>query len=178
MLAPEGSLSLAQEHLRVMLADAPVFRAWCAAADQAEALAHVYHEGLPAPPDGVEYSRDELESLRPYAVVFTAERAGFELLLSGIGETWDYNASGRLILRLRENCPEGFGDEPTSEAGLRWKNTLGGIMQDLAELSGGEGYLHVQRVRLEDGPYWPHPNLIPSEGLWLGADLSIEWRGI
>jgi hypothetical protein len=177
MTTPAGCLSLAQENLRVTLADAAAFRTWCGAADRAAALLRIYHEGLPAPQTGDTFTREELQQYRPYAVVFTQEQAGLTKTLDSIGTHYQFAAQGRLKVRLYQNCPAGFRDQPTSDANLEWKNTVGAIIDDLCELAGQPGYLSFDEIRIDAGPYWSHPQLVPAEGIWQGVELGMAWRG-
>jgi hypothetical protein len=174
MTTPAGSLSLAQDHLRTMLADAAAFRTWCSAADQAAALAKIFHEGLPKPANGETHTRAELENYRPYAVIFTDDQNGFSRNLDAEGS---FEASGRLKLRLYQTADDDAGDEPTSDANLRFKNAVGAILDDLCAAVATAGYLAFERIRVDAGPYWAHPKLVPDQGVWQGVEIGIDWRG-
>jgi len=178
MTTPAGCLSLAEENLRLTLADATAFRTWCGAADQAAALARIYREGLPAPQHGDNYTAEELSLYRPYAVVFTLEQAGLTKTLDSISAHYEFAAQGRLKLRLYQNCPGGFNDQPTSDANIQWKNSIGQIIDGLCDLAGQAGYLACSEIRVDAGPYWAHPKKVPVEGLWQGVELGIAWRGV
>jgi|GEM_PF-1789324 len=176
MTEPAGCISLAQHYLRQMLANCAAVRTWLGVDDEEGALARIHHEGLPKPADNaVEHTRAELIAYRPYAVVFTAESGGLTLNHDAGGAAFEFAESGRLTVRLYQNCPDEYGDEPSSDANLQFKNSVGLIMDGLAALSGTAGYLAFDRLGLADGPYWGHPDLVPGQGVWQGAELSIEW---
>jgi hypothetical protein len=178
MTAPSGSISLAQRNIELSLADSAAFRTWCGAADQAAALTHIHLEGLPQPADGKKtYALSELRAYRPYAIVTTETKQGYRIERDSFGDHADYKASGRLNVELRQDCPEPLGDEPSSEANLIFRNFCGALIEDLAALSGKAGYLCFDRLTAE-GPYWPHKQLIPTEGLWQVYLLAIDWSGI
>jgi len=176
MTEPADTISLAESFLKASLADCEAFRTWAGAADQAEALERIYYDGLPEPAHGAEeHSLAELQNYRPYAVIYTAEALGFQKLRVG-AEAWQ--ASGRLILRLYQDAPAGADSQPSADANRVFKNCLGAIISGLCDLCGQAGYLCFNAIRVDEGPYWGQPDDLPSHGVWLGAQLSIDWEGI
>ncbi|MGA2032850.1 MAG: hypothetical protein ABSG68_11370 [Thermoguttaceae bacterium] len=184
MTAPLGSISLAQANLAATLADCPSFRAWLGLGpdDQAGALAKIHFEGLPAPDPAKAvngtFAVADIMALRPCAVIYTAERQGFLKELEAVGDAFEYRESGRLVLRLYQNAPESFDDEPTSDANLQFRNWVGRIIDDLCSLSGLPGYLGMLRLSLAAGPFWAHPKAVPAQGCWQGVELAINWQGV
>lgn len=175
MTAPAGTLSLAKSHLRAMLAACTAFQTWTGAADAAAALERIHYEGLPAP-SGEERTLDEWESLRPYAVIWMAEQGGFRRDLDSWSDTGEFNASGRLMLRFEQACPDGHNEEPSSDANLQFSNSVGQIIDGLCALVGGAGYLAFTAIGVEFGPYWPHPNDVPTRGLYQSVECFVDWR--
>ena len=181
-LDPLGTISLAEENLRTMLSASTAFQTFCGIdplGDQpaAEALARIYRDGLPGPADDTSYTLAELQALRPYAVIFTADAHGL-LLERDAAE--QFEASGHIHVRLQRDCPSTYDDEPTSDANRDFKNFLGQIMNDLCSLRGqaASGQLMFDRLSLDYGPYWPTPQAAEAQGYWQGADLSVRWRGL
>ena len=73
-----GGITLCEEHLRRTLADCPRFRAWCGADNQAQALARIHFDDLPAPEDGAAaLSEDQIIALRPFALIETGKQGGY-----------------------------------------------------------------------------------------------------
>jgi hypothetical protein len=182
-LTPAGSISLAQELLRVTLSNCPNWQALCGApdgpVDQPTALGRIYHEGLPKPSGGGPvHTRDELIALRPYAVVFLPDARGFSRAQDAAGGTFEFLASGSMRLRLYRNCPESYNSEPSGDANLDWKNVIGQILDDLCGLAGQEGYLCFDAIRVVAGPYWGAPQDVPTLGVWQGVDLELDWKGL
>ncbi len=178
-----GSLSLAQENLRQMLAAVPAVQTWLGATDPdtavATALLRIYHEGFPSPAAGQDaHTADDLKTIRPCAVVYTDEDRGFSQVMEAVGHTFEFQERGKLKLRLYQNCPDSLGDEPTSDANLLWKNTIGAIIDGLCALSGQPGYLAFHALHVDAGPYWGHPKEVPTQGVWQGVEISLEWRGL
>jgi hypothetical protein len=178
MTSPAGPLSLAAEYFRTALADSTAARTWLDADNQAEALARIHHHGLPGPANGREYTLAELQTYRPYAVVFAAEQNGFRATLEAAGDGFEYQRAGRLVARLYQNCPDALTDEPSSDANLQWSNTIGQIIEDLLASSGKAGYLAFTALAVTAGPFWNHPKAAPAQGVWQGVELAVDWTGL
>ncbi len=182
-MEPSGSISLAQENLRQTLSNVSAWQALCGAPDdpldQAAALAKIYHEGLPKPADDKPvHSREELIALRPYAVVFLPEGSGFRRIQDAISDSFEFQSMGAMRLRLYRNCPESFDSEPSGEANLDWKNVIGNIIDGLCALAGQADYLAFDQIGIVAGPYWGHPQDVPTLGVWQGVELELTWRGL
>ena len=179
MTAASGPISIAQEALRTTLAACSAFRTWVSADDATAALKRIHHFTLPTPAagEGGEYELLELKALRPYAVCFTAARQGFRYGLAAVGNGFEFRGSGRLELRLVQNAPHGIL-EPTAEADLLFRNTIGDILDDMCELAGTGGYLAFNNIAIEDGPYWPGAAQRTAQGLWQAVELSLDWGAI
>lgn len=175
-MTPAGSISLAQENFRVTIADCPTFRMLVGAEDREETLEHLYHEGLPAPTDGTEHTKEEHEALRPWGIVYTAEHKGFSRRKESTGA---FRSSGRLRLRLARSCEAVNDDLPSSEAMLEWKNIVGQIVGELAgfAIAAGPEHLCFDEISLDFGPFASSPELEPTQGVWQGAELSVAWGG-
>jgi hypothetical protein len=174
---PEGSISLAQENLRVTLADSATFRALVGATTRSAAAARIHHEGLPDPGDGTEHTLAELEALRPLAIVFTSESQGFRRRKLS---TNAFRSSGRLRLRLCRSCNAAGDAGPTTDATKEWKNIVGKVIDELCELSlsGNSDYLAFDEVAVEWGPFAAAPELAATQGMWQGVELSFGWGGV
>jgi len=175
-VTPSGSMSLAQEHFRVTIADCATFRSLVNAADRPAALAHLYHEGLPPPSNGSEHTAEEHDELRPWGIVFTDEHRGFQRRVVSTG---GFRSSGRLRLRLCRSCDDLTDLEPTSDAMLEWKNIVGQIIAELCahSIAGDPDHLVFDEIAVEYGPFASHPELAPTQGIFQGVELSVSWGG-
>jgi len=174
MTAAAGCLAKAQDFLRATLAGSAMFKTWVDADDVDGALASIYMEGLPAPAAGAAvHTLLELQTYRPFAVVWTQENAGFQRTRKAVG-TW--RESGRLCLRLVQDTPAAvLANKP--EADLLFKNTIGQIIDQMCDLAGGAGYLDIDTIAVDDGPYRTHPDAAADEGDAQGIDLGITYGG-
>ncbi|MEK6799385.1 MAG: hypothetical protein AABZ12_10500 [Planctomycetota bacterium] len=172
--AAESAISLAEEALRLSLADSPAFRTWCGAANQAEALAKIHHEALPAPANADAYTKSEIQGLRPYAIVWTDPEDGHrrERIAQGV-----HKDGGTLHLRLVQNYAA--GDAP-GEASRKLENDAGKILDDLETNSTTSGvtsaYLVIERMA-PAGPYRCGDDEEVVEGDFLWMDVRVEWGG-
>jgi hypothetical protein len=173
--AAAGSMSLAQENLRTILAACATFRTLVGAADAAAALPRIHHEFLTAPAADT-YTADEMAGLRPYAIVSTDPACGFERVSHALGS---FSSRGRLILILARSVPVAAQGQPAigqAEADLLWRNTVGQIMDELATLSSGTaGYLSIEGIRVAMGPGRYTDQRDPAVGEEMGAVLLITW---
>jgi hypothetical protein len=188
MITPAGCISLAQEYLRATLGDSPTFRQWCgavaqvqaqgltdpdavAAAEQAAALARIYHEALPAPAVNTTYSLAEWAALRPYAVVSLDQHNGLRKVHAATSNNYGFFDTGRLWLLLAAAPGEGMSE---AAADFAFKNAVGQILDDLCGLAGLPGYIAAESITLVTWGRNTHEDAAGS-GEELIAVLSIEW---
>ncbi len=173
-LAAQGAITLAEQDLANTLADCHAFQEWLGVASAEDALARVYFDGLPPPGEGREsYSADELAELRPYAVIWTDEDAGFRRSLDSSGVAFGFSDSGRLHVELVQEVA--VADQADlSTADRRFKIALGSILDGLAELAGQPGYLTATHFQTK-GPLRPHPDSEDGEGPWQWAKIVVDW---
>ena len=173
MTAPAGRVSLAQERLRQSLAAGATWRKLCGATNAKEALEHIYHFGLPEPANGKAYDRQELQSYRPHALVWTVQQDGFTWTREASGPS--YGTSGKLVLHVQRESPDAEGDKPTADVNLAWLNLLGPIGDELFALGETSGYLDIGAIMLVDVTYCPPSDQIETEGFSQAADFLISW---
>ncbi|MFA7254130.1 MAG: hypothetical protein WC107_06285 [Patescibacteria group bacterium] len=177
-----GAISLAEENFRTMLADSAKFRtlvgatAGTEAQKHAAALARIYREGLPPPTDKKEYTRTELEALRPCAIVFADEMDHITLERDSSD---GFAAAGSLTMMLFRTCPADQvlgNDRPSAAADQEWSDIVGVVQYELATLSNTAGYLSFHRIRA--GTFNVPSGDVPAQGVWQGALYRIQWRGV
>lgn len=173
MISPQGCLSLAQQHLKVMLADSTAFRSWVGAADQDQALSRIYLEALPLG-DRQSYDLEELRALRPHAIVWTEPQNGFALRRVSVDDGYGFHESGVIRVWLEQDVGSAMTGLPGS-VDLSFKNSVGLILDDLAALAGGAGYLDVTEISVLNGPMRSHPDDYDTIGDLIGIELSVSW---
>jgi hypothetical protein len=168
---------LVLEQARLSLADSATFRAICGETDRAGTLLHCHLRNLPAPAGGADaYSREELESLRPYGLIYLPQRGALSLRSDAMGSHREYAASGKLMLRISRLDATGMNRD---EADADWDDAVMAVIDELAALSGdgAEQYLCFDSLLIADGPGRHHPDYDPAQGEEQGVDLEISWGG-
>lgn len=120
---------------------------------QATAEAHIHFDGLPPPVPGPDHSLAQLTQLRPFALMWTEQSAGFRLR----NETAGYCCaipSGMIVVQIEMPVPTAMVNNPTTLA-QHLSRLLGLIMRTgnaeqpgLFELSGRAGYLPLTEIQL------------------------------
>ena len=182
MDAASGPLAYPKDLLRTSLAACTAFQQWDGHAwTSTEAAARIYFDALP-PPQAAEYTREELESLRPFAIISRDERGmRWEAeSVGGLGRS--YRTSGRLVVTLERNFPSVSGEtDPHAAADRQFENMVGALIVSndvnspgLLELSGTAGYLLIRAIE-EAGPFRVDPRDVPQLGDYQRHFLFVEW---
>ena len=173
MTTPTKSMGLAQHYLANMIADSPSFRTWVGAADQAEALARIYHDALPP----VLTDLASLQALRPFALVWTDPQKGFNRSTVGEGATRSYNSDGVIAVYFEDNVDTLIQDDPT-EIGVRLKNNVESVQSDLDGFNGVAGYLAYNEIRKIEGPSRAEEDERPTQGDFMFLVWQVIWEGL
>jgi hypothetical protein len=170
-----GCISLAEEYLRTTLADCAAFRVFVGAAGPSQARERIHLDTLPAPDGGAdEHPLSELQELRPFAIVYTAEVDGLRATADAVSDAREFHYGGRLGIHLERDVPPEIAGDP-QEVSRTFKNAVGQIIDGLAALAGTAGYLDSQTISLSAGPLRAHPDNYPTEGDHQWAIVEIEW---
>lgn len=150
-VTPTGPISLPLENLKALLANCAAFRSWVGAADVAAARERIHLCGLPAPAAvGGAYGLDELESLRPFAVIdefaFEDNRPGGDAWVSQRVALGAFVESGRLLVRFEDDVPAEDARD-IAAAKLALMNRIGALVTEMRDLGGGDSeYLSIHRI--------------------------------
>lgn len=175
MTAPVGAITTVEAMLGGTLSNCAAFQTFVGAADAAEALLRIHYAALPAPADGQQYTAAELAALRPFALIWTSEREGFERRRIAVGtDGFEFGESGRLQLELVRTVPTLGADEPALVE-REFLNAIGQIIDNLCTLAGQGGYLAIERLSLDEA-WRTHPDLANEIGDETGARLAAQWR--
>ena len=172
-----GTVSLAQDYARATLADCDAFRTLVGATGataQAQALARIYHAALPPPDDGDEHTLAELQGYRPFVIVHTDPNDGYGFEINAVGTQHEFADYGEIWLTFEVDVPSDIAEQP-SEIDLWANNTIGGIVDDLKDLAGQNGYLAITHGRLA-GYFRSDANEIATQGDYIVWILSLSWR--
>lgn len=176
-----GPISLAEDHLRSMLAKCDTFRSWIGATggveetEQSQAEARVYVDALPPPNTGGKHTLEELRHYRPYAIVWTDdEEGGYTRDLVAVGSAFHFAESGRFRIRFEQDIEPQISGNP-AEISRRFKNTIGQILDDLCGLAGTAGYVGFTTVTTF-GPFRSEQRDAPGYGDTIQMELALGWE--
>ncbi len=172
--AAAGCISLAQETLRVTMANVVEFQTLVGAADAAAALGDVYHEGLPPPADenSDTYTRAELEALRPYALIWTEEEQGFRLTPDSAD---GFSVSGTLHCQIEHDIDPLIAND-AGEVDRQHRNLIGKIIDELKPMARLGPYLAWETLTFS-GPFRRHPDDIEEMGNSIASLLTFTYGG-
>lgn len=172
LAAAEGGITLAEEHLRLTVADCARFRTWALnAPDQAAALSRIYIDGIPDHPiDQDAYTLEQMQALRPFAIVTTANQNGFS---KGRIATETYAELGRLAVAFEENVPANVARD-VAALERTFKNTLGVILNEMLALAYQPGYLAIDLITFH-GPLRCSRDVAVAEGDHHFAYFEIQY---
>lgn len=186
---PTGSLSLELAHVAYCIARCPVWHTWTGvdelptAAERFDASLEKVHISGPPPaasPDG--YTREELETLRPYAVVTNLPPAvvgpSREMFIRQRMAHEHFGAWHQNYIQIVSDIPEDLALLfPKNHHHIL--NRLSELMDQMLEQSGIEGdedypMPFIQRLALLDGPTYPDEKLMKVQGYYSMCILRIE----
>lgn len=135
----------AEVRLATQLSNCAEFQTLTGAVDSAAALASIWIDALPAPTDKEEFSKTELNSLFPYALIYTPENS--------FGTKWiahpqNFQFGGVIGLDIARRPASGAS---ISETERLWKNIVGVIIEQMAARTTQEselGWSELQVVEL------------------------------
>lgn len=76
--------------------------------DQATAAAHIYTDALPPPSPGPDFTLADLQTLRPFALVWPDTTLGLRMQQVATG---CYSPSGQFIMQIELDTPDGFAND-------------------------------------------------------------------
>lgn len=168
-----GSIMLAQEAARRTLAACASWQAAVGTDNAETAINRIYHDALPPAASGEEYTREELEGLRPFALVWTDSEGGFTKPAIGAGTGRAFGERGRIVIRIEAGIPEEIAHNP-AKIEIRFKNLIGCILDELGDLARRENFLDIESMTLT-GPMRSDADAVETQGDFQLADISIDW---
>lgn len=165
-----GVFSLAQELLRVSIADSATFRTLVDADTQAKALERIHLDELPPAKSKKGYEKKELQQYRPYVILWAG---GYRGQHSATGSAYEYERSGafkvQFVLDIDQEVSHNGG-----EVGRRFMNTVIQIVEDMLALSGQAGYLAIEDFDIAEAWTRTAEEQLETEGD--AATIEVEFR--
>ncbi len=166
-----GGIALAEENLRLHLANCPRFRSWANAGTVQQAINRIHIDALPSPADDkANYSKEEMLALRPFALLATIPKEGYSRVRVA---TETYIEIGELGIALEQNVPDDLAQAHANVERI-FKNHLGVIINELLGLAYQGGFLAIDAITLH-GPFRADPEVVQGEGDFQFAALQIKY---
>ncbi len=141
LTAATGYISEMEELCRLTLADSARWRTWCDAADQDEALEHIYIDAITLPTGRQKWTAKELTALRPYALVYIEPHTRHTIAVSS------YAKFSTVHLIIHDAVDPDNANDP-SEIGRLFKNNYGTVLDEMCVLANQGGYMPFREVQI------------------------------
>jgi hypothetical protein len=168
-----GAITKGEANLANMIANCATFQTITDSQDASEALDYIYFDSLP-PPSSIraEHTAAELESYRPFALVYSDESSAIKLIRRSVDAS-GHRFSEIGVLKFFVEIDVDLDDvgDP-QEAERKVKNTFGLLLEDLAALAGRAGYIAAATIMFS-GPARSHPDDVQDVG-----DFHCGWYEI
>lgn len=165
----------AQEIARQTLAASAAFQSLVGAGNATDAALRIYHDELPRPASGLsEHSLDELNILRPCAIIYTATGpSGFVSVRDAMGDVDCWHNSGTIVIVIMRNVPIADKND-LSLVDTAFRTIAGTIVSELIEISETASYLACDRIEAM-GPYRTDIKDLKSIGDAQSYELIVSW---
>jgi len=165
--ASAGSISLRLKYLADTLANCAAFQSLVGAANAAEALRHIWEDGLPAPTTGSQYTVSELQGMLPYALIWCEK-----ITHTHEAEPASFMVDAELAVQLVRAVPEELRWD-MHQASRQWSNTVGTIMDQMRAQASTAGRLSIATIEMAEPHYRTMTEEERSEGDQQFADLIV-----
>lgn len=168
-MAATSSMGKALENAKTLLANCGTFQDLLEVSTANDALPKIYLHAAPEPTDNEAYTRAEIVTLRPYAVVYTAENNGYRRVRVA---TTTYADAGTIMVEIFSDAATGT---PSAEM-VTWEDLVGDIVDEMKTLAETDGYLLAEDIRVEEVARGSERTESGS-GDYLVALIAINWSG-
>lgn len=183
MSTPFGIIAQPLQNFREMLAACPAFQAWVEETDPA--LTSDPEDRITACLDYthlIKYAKPDGGYVYPVAIVDLPEDAGYESVAVNANGIDRNNGRGVFDVTLLRLVPDAL----KTDDGAAWldftgmddsgtKTGLGQIIEELFDLSMVGGYLWINQIALQEGPWWLSEEKKAANKPIIGAKLRISW---
>lgn len=170
-------LATPADTLREMLAACPALRTWFGAADAAEAKLRIHIGGVPEPVADEGFTKAQLESARPLALIHIEPRGGGASFKANAGGARNYfRHTGVLSLIFEADIASANVGNP-QDAYLEFINAVGGVLDELMALAATSTYLDLRSLDIAEGPWRVPEDENTGGGDYFFVALSVAWGG-
>lgn len=171
-VTPTAPLSVAMDALRTLISESLTFRTWVNKATPTLAKADIHVVGLPDPAKSSGYGLQEIQALRPFALLgFPAAGGGLTAQRIGDGTQLTFNEFGRILMAFEDDIDPADSHE---DAAFKFLNNVGGIINDMVALAGVNGGFWAQAFEMV-GLWRSDPDDRSTAGDFYWASFDVPW---
>jgi hypothetical protein len=176
MDAAVAGISISKAALQSQLSKCARFQTFIGG-NEAAALARIKFDALPFPLDEngnvkEAYSKEELETARPFAMIFSDSRRGYSL--NAVGSPTACVEAGTLQIHFEKDISDALRKDPES-VNRQWDNDLGQIARQLMDLKATDGMLQIDGQITVQGPFFSMESEQPGQGNFCYALMTVTW---
>ena len=180
--AAVGSISLVKDTAITTLANVTAFQSLVRAENATEAKTHIYRVGppLPASGRGTRYTKEELEGLRSFGILFDDPESPVESVQSAMNSdgTLSHAVEGALLVSLFM-CVAPEVVENHEEVDMLLQNSVGEITDEFNSLAGRYPYLTLVEPATKVGDVRKSiPTDLPGQGAFFTAQIRLAYGDI
>jgi hypothetical protein len=160
-VTPTGIWSDALYQLRRLMSQCDALQTWVDADNATEALGSIYYYDTPVS-----------TNVRPVAVVSDGDSA--QWIANSTGTRTHYISSGGLHLFFEGDIADA-NQGNIADSLTAFKNDIGGIIDDMLNLSGTDDYMNITSISLIAGPQLSADDEAVGDNHYVNAAFSVEW---
>lgn len=170
--APTNCWTNAEAKIMAALANSARFQEITETEDATDAALKIFGEELNRPNDGHAFTLVELQNLKAYGQVYSADESPYartflESRLVASGTAIIYIE--RLVTNYEQNNEVPLGTE------RYWKNRIGDLMVQVESYLEETAGLFVKSNAVSAGPGLNDSSKWQANGMWQGIELTLEW---
>lgn len=172
-VTPAGPLALPQERLRTLIANTAEWQSWTGTTTPGGADDSIYHAAIPRPSDGTYDQASELDALRPFILLGTADDGFRRERISGAGP-FGATESGTLTMQVEQTAQHSH----PGDAEIDFLNRLGRLISDMWGLSGNlaaADHFRIVEIEMPNAPERASEDEVKTSGDYQLAVLAVSW---
>ena len=172
--APTNCWTRSQDKIITALSKAERFREAIVSDTESDALNRIFGEQLKKPASGHVYTKKELQNLKGYGQVYSADESPYGFTNDGSGRLKPFGNSIMVIRRLVTDYERSSRQVPLETE--RWfQNRVGDAMEQvtayLEEFSGP----FISGMSIPDAPWLNDEKEWDSLGMWQTTEIAVAW---
>ena len=172
--APTNCWTSSEQAIADAVANSARFQQIVGVSNATDATALVFGEQIADPETGETYDLAELQNLKHYAQVYSADENPYGKRRSPTSRFEPFGSVILFIERLVTDWDQNATDAP--ESVHRWsKNRAGDVVDQIISYLDDNGGPFIRTVVVTDGPGLNSREKWKTQGMWQGIEFTIDW---